>query len=142
MNYIIRLLNNNDYEKYLELINEFRPTKFTFEEYKNTLNNINKSSEIWIIELDNELIGTGTVIYEHKFIFNISKVAHIEDICVKEKFRKNGYGKIIVDYLTKKALENNCYKVVLECSETIVNFYKKCNFEKRGLQMSMLLKKM
>lgn len=142
MNLVIRLLNNDDYEKYLELINEFRSTKFNFEEYKNTLDNINKSSEIWVIELDNELIGTGTIIYEHKFIFNISKVAHIEDICVKEKFRKNGFGKIIVDYLAKKALENDCYKVVLECSDSIVNFYEKCNFERRGLQMSMLLKKM
>lgn len=138
MDCCIRLLNLNDYQKYLPLINEFRSTKFTKEQFVETLDLINKSSEIWIIEKDDDLIATGTIIYESKFIFNISKVAHIEDICVKSKYRGQGFGKLMVKHLVELSKINKCYKVVLECSEDNSHFYEKCGFEKRGLQMSQL----
>jgi glucosamine-phosphate N-acetyltransferase len=77
--------------------------------------------------------------YETKFIFNISKVGHIEDICVKSQYRNKGFGKLMVKHLVDLAKNNTCYKVVLECSEENSHFYEKCNFEKRGLQMSQLL---
>jgi glucosamine-phosphate N-acetyltransferase len=138
MDFCIRLLTKNDYQKYLPLINEFRKTDFTENQFIETLDVINKSSEIWIIEKDNELIATGTIIYESKFIFNISKVAHIEDICVQSKYRGQGFGKLMVKHLVELSKINKCYKVVLECSEENSHFYEKCGFEKRGLQMSRL----
>jgi len=138
MDFCIRLLNVNDYQKYLPLINEFRSTQFTKEQFVETLDLINRSSEIWIIEKDDDLIATGTIIYESKFIFNISKVAHIEDICVQSKYRGQGFGKLMVKHLVELSKNNKCYKVVLECSEDNSHFYEKCGFEKRGLQMSQL----
>ena len=63
--YIIRKLNVSDYEKYLNLINQFRSTIFTLEEYKETLSKIEKNSTIWVIDDNNELIGTTTIIYEY-----------------------------------------------------------------------------
>ena len=136
---LIRKLNENDYSSYLELINDFRETFFTKDEFIKTLEYINKNSEIWVIEKDKELIATGTIIYEDKFIFNISSVGHIEDVCVKKDFRINNYGRIIVNYLIEQAKIKKCYKVVLECSTSIMLFYKKCGFEERGVQMSKLL---
>ena len=56
-NYIIRKLNENDYENYLKLINHFRPTKFTKDKYLEILNKINTNSQIWVIELNNELVN-------------------------------------------------------------------------------------
>ena len=141
MTHLIRKLNENDYNSYLVLINEFRKTNFTKDQFIKTLESINKNSVIWVIEKDNELIATGTIIYEEKFIFNISKVGHIEDICVKEKFRMNNFGKIIVNYLIEQARINKCYKVVLECGEQNIIFYTKCGFEQRGVQMSQLCEK-
>lgn len=139
-NYIIRKLHEDDYEKYLKLINQFRPTKFTKDKYLEILNKININSEIWIIELNNELVGTGTILYEYKFIHNISILAHIEDICIDENYRGQKFGKILVDYLINEANQKNCYKITLYCSEELEKFYKFCNFEKKGIQMAIYIK--
>lgn len=137
-NYIIRKLTNSDYNKYLVIINEFRNTSFTEEQFTETLQYIEPFSEIWVIEKDEDIIATGTIIYEKKLIFNNGKLAHIEDVCVKEKYRKFGFGKIIVNHLICKAKEQDCYKVTLVCDKSNVGFYEKCCMEIRGVQMSQL----
>lgn len=134
----IRKIDYNDYEKYIVMINEFRETNFTKEQFIQTLKYIDPFSEIWVIESDNEIIATGTIIYERKFIYNNGVLAHIEDICVKEKYRKSGYGKIIVRHLMELAKEKGCYKITLVCNENNTAFYKKCGMENRGFQMSQL----
>jgi glucosamine-phosphate N-acetyltransferase len=98
MEYNIRKLNENDYEKYLVLINNLRPTQFSKEDFLNILEKININSSIWIMEINNELVSTGTILYEYKFIHNISKLAHIEDICVDEKYRGQKYGEKLINY--------------------------------------------
>ncbi len=132
---IIRQLNEKDYLQYYNLINQFRKTIFNQNDFVNLLKIINKNSEIWIIELDNNIIATGTIIYEYKFIHNISICAHIEDVCVDEKYRGKKYGITIINYLIKKAEEKGCYKVILNCDENLYNFYKKSELEKKGIQM-------
>lgn len=133
----IRKLTENDYNNYLVLINEFRSTNFNENKFKQILNINKNNSDIWVIEKDDELIATGTIIYEHKFIRNICKLAHIEDICVLNKFRGKGYGKILIDYLIEESKKNNCYKITLYCEEEIENFYNKSNFKKKGIQMAI-----
>jgi len=139
MEYKIRKLNENDYEKYLKLINNLRPTQFSKEDFLNTLQKININSSIWVMELNNELISTGTILYEHKFIHNISILAHIEDICVDEKFRGKKYGIELINYLVEEAKKNDCYKVNLYCDEKLEKFYEKSNFEKKGIQMAIYI---
>ena len=137
--YIIRKLNVSDYEKYLNLINQFRSTIFTLEEYKNILSKIENNSTIWVIDYNNELIGTTTIIYEYKFIRNIVKLAHIEDVCVDEKYRNKGIGNLLINYVVNEALNENCYKIILDCDEKLENFYKKSGLEKHGIQMAKYL---
>jgi len=136
---IIRRLNKNDYEKFLVLINQFRETNFTESEFILTLDKIEKNSEIWIIEIEKIIVASATIIFEYKFIFDISCLAHIEDVIVDSKYRRKGYGKILINYLTKIAKNNNCYKITLDCNDTNINFYNACDFEKRGNQMCLLL---
>ena len=133
---IIRKLNDSDYNKYLNLINQFRSTIFTLEEYKNTLSKINNNSTIWVVDYNNELIGTATILYEYKFIRNIVKLAHIEDVCIDEKQRNKGIGKLLINYLVNEANKENCYKIILDCDENLENFYKKSGLEKKGIQMA------
>ena len=133
----IRKLNENDYEQYKIIINEFRETNFTNQEFIDTLHKININSNIWIIEINNEIVSTGTIIYEHKFIHNISKIAHIEDICTLEKYRKCGYSSKLIKHLLNEAKNEKCYKVTLYCKEELENFYKKYNFEQNGIQMAI-----
>jgi glucosamine-phosphate N-acetyltransferase len=139
--YLFRKLNSEDYEQYLLLINDFRETMFTQEEFINTLKKIELNSEIWVIEKDKKLIGTGTIIFEKKFIFNICTSAHLEDICIKKEERNCGYGKLLVNFLIGEAKKNKCYKVNLVCNENTKKFYKSCNMEERGVHMSYLITK-
>lgn len=136
-NIIIRKLNENDYESFKILINDFRITHFTKDEFINRLNLINKNSEIWVIEYNKELISCGTIIYEYKFIRNLCKLAHIEDICVLQKYRNKGIGKILIDHLVNITQNNNCYKITLYCEDNLEKFYSKSEFEKKGIQMAI-----
>ena len=135
--HIFRKLTVDDYDSFLALINDFRDTVFTKEEFAENLNTILQSSEIYVVESNNKLIATGTIMYETKFIFNICQLAHIEDICVKKEHRDQGIGKYMLSKLVTVAKEKKCYKVTLDCADTNVAFYEKCNFEKRGNQMTV-----
>lgn len=135
--HIFRKLTVDDYDTFLALINDFRETAFTKEEFAENLNTILQSSEIYVVESNNKLIATGTIMYETKFIFNICQLAHIEDICVKKEHRDQGIGKYMLSKLVTVAKEKKCYKVTLDCADTNVAFYEKCNFEKRGNQMTV-----
>jgi glucosamine-phosphate N-acetyltransferase len=139
VDYIIRLLNKNDYDKYYILINNFQETSFSKEDFCIMLDRIEKNIEIWVIEYNNELVATGTILYEYKFIHNISLYAHIEDICVSSSFRGGGYGLILMDYLVKRSREQECYKIILDCKENLEYFYNKSGFKKNGLQMVIYL---
>ena len=49
--------------------------------------------------MNNKLIGAGTILYEKKFIHNISLYAHIEDVIIKNEYQGKGYGKILINNL-------------------------------------------
>lgn len=138
---LIRKLLPTDYAEYLSLVSSFRPTMFTETQYNEVLDQMtsSKMTEIWVVEDHGQLVATGTIIYETKFIFNITKIGHIEDVCVKEIFRKKKYGTVIVKHLLEQAKINRCYKVTLDCAEQTSKFYESCGMEKRGVQMSYLL---
>ena len=135
-NTIFRKLTVNDYDQFLPLIRDFRDTSFTEDEFTNILYNM-VNSDIYVIEYNNTLIATGTIIYETKFIFNICILAHIEDVCVKKEYRNQNVGKYFITKLIDVAKENKCYKVTLNCTDYNVPFYEKCNLEKRGNQMTV-----
>ncbi len=132
----IRKLNTNDYEKFLCLISQFRQTYFSKNCFEIMLKQMN-NTDIWVIEDNNQLIATGTILYEYKFIYNISKVGHIEDICVHEKYRGKGHGKLLINHLINECKNNGCYKVTLDCLDDLEHFYKSCSLEKNGIQMSI-----
>ena len=135
--YIIRKLYENDYTEYLELINNLRTTIFSKEDFLKILNAIKDNSDIWVIEKDKKLIACGTILYEHKFIHNICKLGHIEDVCVSNLYRNQNYGKILMNHLVKECLKNNCYKVSLYCDEKLEYFYKRVGFEKKNIEMNI-----
>lgn len=134
---MIRLLEQKDYYKYHKLINEFRKTEFSYNNFCNFLKE--KNIQVWIIEDKNEIVGTGTLLFEQKLIHNFGIVAHIEDLVISKNFRRQNYGKILIENLIKKAKEKSCYKVILNCDAKIEDFYNKCNFKYNGIHMSYYL---
>ena len=133
----IRKLNKDDYDQYLPLINNLRETYFSKIIFEELFDIINTNSTIWVIEEDGKLIGTGTILYEYKFIRDISKCAHIEDVCIKEGYRGKNYGTILIDHLINEAQNNNCYKVILDCNSELEKFYAKSGLIKSGIQMAL-----
>jgi GNAT superfamily N-acetyltransferase len=137
---MIRKVTDNDYESYFALINQFRPTTFSKIEFQNYVQSLPSTMEIWVIEEENELIATATIIFEPKLIFNMCTFAHIEDVCVSAKHRKFGIGSLLMKSIVDRCISKGCRKVTLVCNETVAPFYIKNGFETRGIQCSILLK--
>ena len=116
----------------------------TYYDFKETWFSItqNKNHKIFLlIGKNNEILGTGTIIFEKKIIHN-SYCAHIENIIVSPKYKSNGFGSKIINYLIDYANNKDCYKIVLNCTKELESFYQKFNFfnPNNNIQMEIRLK--
>ena len=103
-----------------------------------TIHNFGKIIIGYIKENDNiDIIVSGTIIIEPKLIRSGKSVGHIEDIVVHIDYRSKGYSQAILNKLKEIAIQNNCYKVILDCEKTLVNFYSKNGFSSNGIYMSI-----
>ena len=86
--------------------------------------------KIVVIEDLNEkrVIGTGSLVIERKFTRELGICGHIEDIVVSEAYRGKNLGRRLIEVLKALAQANQCYKVILDCAQTNIEFYKKCGF--------------
>ncbi len=137
----IRTLKKEDFFEYLQLISQFRPitNQIDQDKFNQIYDKIFLNSEIYVAMINQKLVGSVTVIYEQKFIHNLSVYAHIEDVIVDEKYRHLGVGSKLLDYVKNIAKEKKCFKLSLVCNNDVKKFYLKNNFEERGLNMSFLL---
>lgn len=87
-----------------------------------------------VVNDDNRIVATSTVIMEKKLRYH-RLCCHIEDVGVHPDFRKQGYGKLIVNFCVKVAMNNNCYKIKLNCADNLVKFYEALGFEMNGNHM-------
>lgn len=94
---------------------------------------------IYVIEdgSSGRIIATGSVFIERKFIRNCGKVGHIEDVVVDSNFQGKHLGQKIIHLLSDYARSVGCYKVILDCDAEKMEFYEKCGFHNKGLQMAM-----
>jgi glucosamine-phosphate N-acetyltransferase len=97
----------------------------------------NEMNEIYVIEHNNAIIATGKLIIEHKFHNNFANMGHIEDVVVDQNYRKQGLGKLITTFLSIRAQNKMCYKVILNCSAANVGFYENCGLKQKGVEMVM-----
>ena len=136
-NYEIRKLEKSDYYKgYFYLLNQLTNSPcITYDNFCKQFDLVN--SRIYVIEDNNQIIASGTLLIERKFIHNISLVGHIEDIIVSNQYRGKKVGKQIINYLINIAKKENCYKIILNCKENIKEFYEKNGFKNNGLQMTI-----
>ncbi len=101
--------------------------------------NVNETiyDNIYVYQIDNEIIGCCTLLVEPKIIHNGSKVGHIEDLVVSKEHRGKGIGKELLKYCIDIAKKHGCYKVILDCDESNINFYNKCGFRQKGVCMRL-----
>lgn len=72
-----------------------------------------------------QVVATGTVVKERKFIRGGGFAAHIEDIVVGPTAQGRGVGQKLVVGLRDLATELGCYKTILDCQEPKVREYSK-----------------
>jgi len=134
---IIRNLNNKDYKKYVALIN----SNISKENFIDFLNNVlGKLHIIYILETDDNIIGTGTLFIEKKLTYDGCNMGHIENILIDKNHRGNGYGEKIVKNLLEYAKINKCYRIDLNCTKELESFYNKNNFNKKHICMNIIFK--
>ena len=141
MNYEIRKLKEEDYYiGFLELLEQLTTVsakEISFVDFAKQYSQL-KSVVFIIVNLEhNKIIGTASILIEPKFIHKLGSVAHIEDVVVDGEFRGHGLGKILIDECITYAQKNNCYKTILSCSKTNIEFYQKCGFDKKNVEMSL-----
>jgi glucosamine-phosphate N-acetyltransferase len=136
---MIRKLEETDYDKNLiELLNFlYKNNNFSRIDFYSVFHYVNSNNHINIIvkEIDNKIVAIGTILIEQKLIHNLGTSGYIQDIIVHNDYRDKGYSKEIVDSLKKIALENKCYKVVLNCSDDKIKLYEKMGFKLKGNEM-------
>jgi glucosamine-phosphate N-acetyltransferase len=84
---------------------------------------------------DGEVIGSATLLIEQKFVHNGGKIGHIEDVATRKEYEGKGVGSALVRLSLKFAKEENCYKVILNCSKENIPFYKKLGFKEHEISM-------
>ncbi len=87
------------------------------------------------VKNDGEIVGSNTLLIEQKFIHNGGKVGHIEDVVTKKGYEGLGIGTALVGKSLRFARQMKCYKVILDCSEENVPFYRKIGFNEHGISM-------
>lgn len=123
-------------EQYFELLGQLTDAPImTNDEFINKVNEISKMGTIIVCYNHFQIIGTGTIIVEPKLIHGGKSVGHIEDIVVHKDHRKKGIATNIVNKLVD-LYDHCCYKIILDCKDELVDFYKLAGFKKYGNQMA------
>ncbi|TPX38332.1 hypothetical protein SmJEL517_g00328 [Synchytrium microbalum] len=141
--YSIRKLQLEDYDKGLlsnlaQLSTVGDASKAAFEEMFNYMQAHSDTYYPMVVEelATGNIVGSGTVFIERKFLHGCGKAAHIEDVVVSSSMRGKSLGKHIIETLKNISKESGCYKVILDCAEHNVAFYEKCGFSMKGSQMA------
>jgi glucosamine-phosphate N-acetyltransferase len=137
---MIRELEKEDYHKgYFDLLAQLTKISdsHTEEEFAEQVEiiNQNKFHKIFVIECDDKIAGTLTCLVEPKFIRSMKSVCHIEDVVVDSQYRGKRFAGLLLKHAEQFAIQNNCYKIILDCSEDYLPFYEKNGYKTGNYQM-------
>jgi glucosamine-phosphate N-acetyltransferase len=147
LEYMIREIEENDIEsgRLLEVLENLAPVGgLTMPAAKMILKEIrsNPLHKIFVAVTQEGLgrglvIGTTTLLVEPKFIFGGGRVGHIEDVAIRAGYQRKGIGFKLVNYATEQAVAMRCVRIVLDCSDENVPFYKKIGYSYHGNTMKI-----
>lgn len=138
---VIKILNKDDnIEQYLSCVGDLMKSggdRATVADIEYSLS-ARPSNIITFVGLNDvrDIVSTATVIMEKKLRYK-QLCCHIEDVGVAPCCRGQGYGKQIVEYCVNVAKTNGCYKIKLNCEDSLISFYSKIGFTKLGNHMIM-----
>jgi ribosomal protein S18 acetylase RimI-like enzyme len=84
-------------------------------------------------EYNSKIISSVTLVIVRNLTHNLRPYAFIENVVTHAEYRNNGYASALMDYASKIAKEQNCYKIMLMTGskkETTLRFYERCGFNR------------
>jgi glucosamine-phosphate N-acetyltransferase len=124
--------------QYISLLSQLTTVEdMSVEKFEESIRKICEMGDIVVCVESEQIVGTGTIIYEPKITHGGKYVGHIEDIVVDEPHRGYQIATEIIKKLTESAKINNCYKVLLNCSELMEKYYERRGFTKKGAEMAI-----
>lgn len=138
--YEIRSYRETDSGVLIDLLNQLSRTGDLSEtQIKAFYNSVKDNSHhtIYVLEEGGQVKAAATLLIEPKLLHGAKSVGHIEDVVVDKASRGRGYGKVLIRFLVAMAQQQNCYKVILDCSDNNVGFYKQCGLELLGNEMGV-----
>ena len=135
----IREIEENDLEKgFLETLDFLRNASgLDKNKAKEILKKIKQNpNHIIYVAIDNKkIVGSTTLLIEQKFIHDGGLVGHIEDVVVRKDYEGQGIGMKLVISLLDVAKQRRCYKTILNCEDSLKQFYEKIGFKKTTNEM-------
>ena len=138
----IRPLTSDCHLRYLNLIRQLSDTineNVTLDIFTTRLKSVQQQDGyIYVItegENGKQLVASGTLLIEQKFIHNGGKVGHIEDVSVLKEYQGQGIGSKLIKRCLTLAKFHRCYKTILDCSDQNIDFYVKNGFNVKGVLM-------
>jgi len=127
----IRPLQPEDLTKgFFETLSNLRPTNMTPEDALQLFQNLPECVKIYVVvEDDGNVVGAATLFVEQKFLHGGSKSGHVEDVATHKDHQGKGIGSLLQRHLIAEAKRFGCYKVLLDCKQDLVLFYKKFGYE-------------
>ena len=133
---MIRIRNTSeaDFNELLELFKEFSLFEKMAEKMENCFDRMVSEREfIHGFVAENE-IGqiVGYVTYFYCYYTWVGKSMYIDDLFVKQNYRKNGIGTLLMRSVIDYAKESGCHKLrwqVSNWNQPAIDFYKKLGFE-------------
>ena len=130
---IIRKAEPNDFVQVYALIKELAVFENEPDEPSNSLKKFvdegtSKNPKFQILVADADGIITGIALYYYGYSSWKGSMLYLDDLVVKENFRKHGIGKRLLDELISIAKEERINQLrwhVLDWNENAINFYKK-----------------
>lgn len=126
---MIRELTPLDFPQLVQCLSELSPIRIDEPEcLRLFIARENVGIKTFVKDMDGEIVGTASMSLEQKFIHDGGIVGRIEDVAVRRQWWKFGIGSELVQYCINVARDEGCYKVLLDCSNELLPFYKRFGF--------------
>lgn len=143
MPFNLRPLEQGDFSRgFIESLAHLAPVDLTAEEAIRIWRGRNAAGVRTVVAVDEagNVMGTASLILEHKFIHKGGTIGHIEDVAVHPNHEGKGVGSAVVRALVELARQSGCYKVILSCNDQNIAFYSKLGFRRHDNGMRIDLK--
>ncbi|PLW95366.1 MAG: GNAT family N-acetyltransferase [Marinilabiliales bacterium] len=146
----LRSATEKDYPEIIGMITELAFFEKAPERMTNTVEQMKEEKDLFqcIMAEDNDGNILGMALYFFAYFTWVGKSLYLDDLYVKEQYRGNGVGKILLRELMNVALNENCKRVrwqVLDWNTNAIELYRKsgatlddewlnCDFEHEQIQ--------